>query len=142
MITPGNLLSVGCGIAGAVIFLLIAISGCKTVCRERNPGEHFAGVFPTAGVIAAFLGGNTVLCHGNNDLGIPFQPHNRELTKAHIQSAALSAEHQFLIKDLNDSLGNLHQMAFLAVTDLFDLGRQHHRIKNFYRGHQIGIGEF
>ena len=40
-----------------------AATGGKLTFREWNPAEHFAGVFPAAGTVAALLGGDTVIQH-------------------------------------------------------------------------------
>ena len=123
----------GC-IAGAVAILFVAVFRSKLLCGERNPGEHLTGVLTATGIVAALLGGDAVLCHRHNDLGIPFQTDNRELPQAHIQPPILTAEHQFLIKHIQNTLGNLNQVAFLALADLPHPGRQHHRLQNLHNG--------
>ena len=63
--------------------LSVAALGRKLGLRERNAAEHFAGIFGTAGVVAAFFGGNAVIQHRHHQLGIPLQAQDGELSQGY-----------------------------------------------------------
>ena len=60
-------------IAGIASVSVVAAFGRKLHRREGDPAEHFAGILTAAGIVAAFLGGNGVIQHRNDQLGFPLQ---------------------------------------------------------------------
>ena len=116
--------------------MLIAASGDELFFREGDAAEDFARVFgAAAGGVAAFLGGDAVIQHRNHQLGISLQADQGELPKSDEQATLFVAQHQFFVKILPNTLGNLGcQFLTGAVADLPHLGAEYHGIQNLYHG--------
>ena len=113
---------------------IVTAAGGELPCGEGDPGEHLAGIFCTAGSVAAFFSGDGVVHHRHDQLGIPLQTDNGELTQGHIESAAFAGDDQIVIKHPGDGPGNVQRCIFLAlaVADIPDPGAEDHGVKNFY----------
>ncbi len=122
-----------------VIPLLVAVPGDKLLFREGNAAEHFTGILSTAArSVAAFLGGNAVIQHRHDNLGIPLQTDDGELTQRDEQAAVIVAQHQFLVEHILDVRGNLRgQFLTGTVADLLHFGAENHGIQHFHREHQF-----
>ena len=114
---------------------LVAASGGELILREWDPGKHLAGIFPAAGGIAALLGGQTVVQHRNQQLGIPLQTDDGELTQGHQQLPVDFPCDQFLIKQAPDTLRDLGNRPVAAA--LADLGAEDHGIQYLHHLHQF-----
>lgn len=105
--------------------------------REGNPAEHLAGILGAAapGSVAAFLGGDGVIQHGDHQLSVPLQSNDGELSQCDKQSPLSAGKHQFLIKGGADSLRDLGSDGIAgAFAHVPDLGTQHHGIEHLYHG--------
>ena len=144
--SPGKgyafLLSVFFRCTAAVILLSVTSFWRKLGSGEGNAAEHLAWVFRAAGVIAAFLGGNAVIQHGNNKLCIPFQTNDGELTEGDVEFPLFWIETQFFIKHGFYRIRRLHGGGFLtsALANIPYFGTKHHGIQNLYNSSgAIGI---
>ena len=109
---------------------------------EGDAAEHFAGVFGAAGVVAAFLGGHGVFHHRHHQLGVPFQTDDGKLAQGHEQTAAITVNHQLLLEELADAVGDLGGVLAVAVADLLDPGAEHHGIQYLHHsGGTVGAGQ-
>jgi hypothetical protein len=135
-ITGGRKRSAFGGLVALRIVVGIAILGSKLPGGEGNPGKQLAGIFRTADGVTAILGRKAVVQNGYNDLGIPLQANDGELTQSNKQPTAVSGEHQFLIKLILNTAGDGQYTGFLAgtIAHIFDPGGQYHRIQNFHHG--------
>ena len=119
---------IGWGIVTAAC--VIAAAGSKLGSGEGDAAEHFAGVLRiAAGAVAAFLGGNGVIQHRHNQLGIPLKPDDGKLTQGYEQPTLISGKHQFFVEQLPDIGRNLHHAAAAAVAGVLYLAAQHHGIQ-------------
>ena len=75
-----------------------AICGGELSSREGDPGENLTRIFGAAGIVTALLGGNGIIQHRHDDLGVPLQPDDGELPQRHQQSALFAAENQLVVK--------------------------------------------
>lgn len=82
---------------------VVASPGEELLHGKRDAGKHFTRILCTAGIIAAFLGGDGVVKGGNQQLHIPLQADDGELSQCDIQPAALSGEDQFIVEQVTDS---------------------------------------
>ena len=126
--------------AAGVLLLVVAPLRCELGGREGDPAEHLAGVLRTTGIIATFLGGDAVIHHRNDQLGIPLQTNDGELAQGHKESSAIRAGAQLLIKHPPDAVGNLKLCRILAaaIAGIPHPGAEHHGIQHLFYGHQIG----
>ena len=66
------------------------------MCRwERNPGEHFTGIFRTANRVTALLGRNAVIQNRNNDLRIPLLSEYISICKKYGKVCVLEVKNHF-----------------------------------------------
>ena len=72
----------------------------KLSLRERNPAEHFTGIFPATRIFAAFLGRDAIIQYRYQQLGIPLQPHNGKLSQCDQQVTVNIAADQLFFKQL------------------------------------------
>lgn len=121
----------------AVVASFVAVVGRKLFGGEGNPAEHLAGILGAAapGGVAALLGGNGVVQHRDHQLGVPLQPDNGELSQGDKQPPLPAREHQLLVEDRADALGNLGRDGIAgAFANVPDLGTQHHGVQNLHHG--------
>lgn len=121
------------------VFLIVAISGCELISGEGNPGEHFTGIFSTAGSVATFFGGNAVIQNRYDQLCISFQSNDGELSQGDEKPSIFSGEYKGLVKHLGNALGNVNNSVFFtfALAYIKHFGAEHHGIKNFHHPHQF-----
>ena len=108
-------------IAIAAVFLLGAAAWGELVCGKGNSGKYLARVFGAAGIVTAFFGGNGIIQHRNDQLGVPFQTDNGELPQGDKEPLPVAAENQFVIKAIPDTDRKL-QGARLLGTGAADTG--------------------
>jgi hypothetical protein len=127
-------------VTAVTVTFFVAIGGLELGCGEGDSAEHLTGIFSAAGAFAAFLAGDAVLHNGYNQLCIPLQTDNGELSQCDKETAAVSGENQLLIKQGTDFAGNLrHDFMTAAVANFLYFGTQNHGIQNFYHsGGQTG----
>ena len=121
-------------------FCVIAVSGGEFCGREGDAAEHLAGVFcAAASVVAAFLAGNGVVQNGHDQLGFPLQPDDGELPQSYKQLPLPAGNHQRLVKQIPDGIGDLHIHSIITTTGIRfpHFGRKHHGIQNLYCEHQF-----
>ena len=115
-------------------------------CWEINAAEQFAGVFGTAGIVAALLIRDAVFQSGQTQLGIPFQADGGELTDADLQPFCLTGEYQFCIKAVKDTGGDITRRTFLpaAVAQFNNFRSQNHGVQRLYNspGHILAQNGF
>ena len=121
----------------AVIFagtIIVAAGGGELLSGEGDPGEELAGILRTAaaGGIAAFLGGDGVIQHRHDQLGIPLQTDDGELAQCDEQTALIAGDHQVLVEHLPDVCRDLHDLVAPAVADVADLGSKNHGIQHLH----------
>ena len=120
------------------VSLAVTASWGKFFSREGDAAEHLAGVFRAAGVVAAFLHGDTVLQYGNHQLCLPFQPDDGELPQGNKQPSPVAGEHQLFVKQSPDGGRNLAgSFCAAAFADFPDAGTENHGIQHFYCEHQF-----
>ena len=128
----------GCLISAALVVIRLPVTsaGSELCSRERNPREHLAGIFRATGGIAAFLGGNCIIQHRNDQLRIPLQADNGELSQSDVEAFALPCDHQFIIKHLADWAGQLQSTVVpaLALAHIPHFGAEYHGIQGFHHG--------
>ena len=134
---PRRFLLTGLVVVIAAVFV-VAAGGGEFLGGEGDTAEHFTGVFPGAGVVAAFLAGDGVIQHRHHQLGIPFQPDNGELAQGHEQLPLASGEYQGVFVQFPDAVGDLDGDGFTAAGIRFlHPGGQHHGIQYLHCGHQF-----
>ena len=85
-------------IAGS-FFLPVAAGGSELAGGEGNAAEHFAGVFGAAALaVAAFLFWDGVFHHRHDQLHIPFQPDDGELSQRDVQAAMVAGDGQLFVE--------------------------------------------
>lgn len=119
-----NLCFLSAGMITAVtVTFFVTIGGLKLGCGEGDSAEHLTRIFCAAGSFAAFLAGDAVLHNGYNQLRIPLQTDNGELSQCDKETAAVSGKNQFLVKEGTDFAGNLrHDFVTGAVADFLNFG--------------------
>ena len=106
--------------------------------REGDPGEHLAGIFGAAGIVTAFLCGQTVIQHRHDQLSGAFQTDDGELPQCYEEPAAVAGQYQLLIEHSADAGRDLADgIAAAAVAYLPDRRSEDHGIQHFHCGHQI-----
>ena len=107
---------------------------CELGSGEGNLAEHFAGILGAAGAVAAFLGRQRIIQHRNDQLRIPLQTDDGELTQCDEHPATLACIDQLIVKLGSDGRWDLHRCIIPApaVADLPDLGAEHHRIQHLH----------
>ena len=134
------LFSADCLISAAAVTLAITALRCELLGREGNPGEHLAGILGAADGIAAILGGNGVVKNRHDQLSIPLQPDDGELTQGHVQPLLIPGEHQVLVETAANGSGNLAAGLAAAVADILDFTAQHHGIQHLHHsGGAVGV---
>ena len=74
--------------AAVIVAVAVAAPGGELLGGEGNTAEHFAGIFgAAAGGIAAFFGGDGIIQHRYDQLGIPLQADDGKLAQRHKQTA-------------------------------------------------------
>ena len=127
----------------AAVVVTVASRGSELFGGEGDSGEHFAGIFRCGtGGVAAFLGGQSVVENGHDELCVPFQPDDGELAQGHIQPPPGGCEDQILVKKGTDRSGDLYHTALLLFAGLRYPGTENHGIKYlYYGGRAIGGAE-
>ncbi len=103
--------------AGAAAFLVVfrpphGVRREELAHRERDVPENAAGVFVAASAAAgAFLVGHTIVIDRNQQLGIPFQTHNGELSQGDIDAAAVVSAGKLAVKAAVDEGRHFAQVA-------------------------------
>ena len=118
--------------AGFFPAAVVAACGCKLPGGEGDPGEHLAGIFRKAWIVAAFLGGDGVIQNRYDQLGIPLQPDDGKLAQSHIEPAVIPTQSRRFVEHLLNEVRNLNHGAFLAFVPFPDFGTQNHGIQNFH----------
>ena len=124
-------------VAAAVVLLApglaVAALGGELGGGEGNAAEQLAGVFSAARGVAALFGGDAVVHDGHNELCVPLQADDGELSQGHIEPPAVSLHGQVLVKH---SLYPIRQLQgavpSAALAGLPDPGTQYHGIQRFY----------
>lgn len=118
------------------LVLAVAPSGGELGGREGDSAEHFARVFRAAGVVAAFLGGDAVVHHGNDQLGIPLQPDDGKLAQGNEKPSAVRADVQLFVKHSAYAVRHLNGCGFLAaaIAGVTYPGTEDHGIQHFHHG--------
>ena len=128
-------------VVGRAAAVSVAAGGGELGRGEGNSAEHFAGILGAAGGVAAFLGGNGVIQHRHDELGIPLQTDHRELAQGDKQPAAVTGFHQIFVKLAADTAGDLDAGILPApvLADFPHLGAEDHGIQHLHHsGGQIG----
>ena len=104
----------------------------KFVDRESNSAEQLAGICAAATTAAAgaFLFRHTIAVAGDQQLSIPLQPHNGELTQRDKYALALIRTAQLRLEAIADTAGNLADVAVAAtaLTGIYQLGIQYNGV--------------
>ena len=130
-------------VAAVFMVLVVTARGGELAGGEGDPAEHLAGILRRgAGGVAALLGGQGVVKDGYDELGVPLQADDGELPQGHIQPPLGGAQHQILVKQPPDPLGDLDTAALLMLTGLRHPGGKNHGIQYLHCGHQIGGQHF
>ena len=93
--------------SAVTIAMSVAAGGSEFLAGEGDLTESLAGIFTTAGSIAADLVGDGVLQEGHDDLGIPLQADDGELPQGDEQSPTLTGSDQILVEKAADTWGDL-----------------------------------
>ena len=127
------------GIDGGIVTLALVASGrCELRGGEGNAAEHLTGIFrAAAGRVAAFLGGDGVIQHRHDQLGIPLQPHDGELSQGDKEPPLVTGKYQFFIKHFPDKCGDLDHAAAAALAGVFHTAAEHHGVQYLHCGHQF-----
>ena len=142
METPAGLLLIVV-VAAAVVVVIVVSAPAVTAGGGELPGgegdaaEQLAGILGAAGIVGAFLGGDGVIQHRNDQLSVPLQADDGELAQRDVQPAAVAGQYQLVVEEPPDGRGNLDGTGFAAIADIFDFGTEDHGIQHFHCGHQF-----
>ena len=142
-----KLWSLPAGTAGLLVGFaaaIVALGREELIHREGNVLEELAGVVAVVAAVGAggaALFGETVVVHGHQQLTVPLQADNGELTQGDEHPTAVLARRQVAAEALAYAGGNLAQVAVAAaaVTALHYLGAQDDGIYRLHHGRKIGI---
>ena len=118
----------------AIVFpaVVVAAGGGKLPGGEGNPGENFAGFFRQTRIVAAFFGGQGVIQHRDDQLGIPLQTDDGKLTQSYIKPPVIPGELKRFVEHLLNEFGDLVDGGFVTFLAVPDLGTQNHGIQHFH----------
>ena len=130
--------------AAAGAFVAVRCSGGYGVGREKLPygevdaAEDAAGIFAAGNAAGALLFRHTVVVHGDQQLGIPFQTDNGELTEGDVNSPVFTAAGKLAAKAAADEAGDLAQLAVpvTAAALVHQPGVQHQRFHCLHHGNR------
>ena len=105
--------------------------------READVAEQPAGVL--AGAAGTLLLGHAVIVHGDQELGVPLQPHDGELPQRHIDAPRVVPAGQLAAEEAADEGRDLAQVAVAgtAAAGLHQLRIQHDGINGLHRGRYL-----
>ena len=76
----------------------VAAGGGELLGGEGDAAEQLAGILRAAGIVAAFLGGDGIVQHRDDQLGVPLQADDGELAQSDIQPPAVRGQHQLIVE--------------------------------------------
>lgn len=114
-----------------------ALSGWeKLIHRELKVLEKGTGVI---GIAGTFLVGHAKIVGGHQQLNIPFQLDDAELSQRDIQLTALAVDHQIFLKAAANISGDIGGRAAAAAAGIQRFAAKNHRIDHFHNCYrQIG----
>ena len=108
----------------------------KLIHRELEVLEECAGI---GGIACTFLVGHTEVIGGHQQLDVPFQFDDAELSQRHEQLSAVAVDHQILFKTTANISRNVCSRATAVTAAIQGFAAENHWIHNLYDCHrQIG----